>query len=162
MDAAQAIKTGFAKSFHFSGRASRPEFWWFAALYLALQFAAGFTAGNSHTADIARKFTGLVPLVFFLPGLALCTRRMHDADSSAIPYLTLIVISVTKKLFFLYALRPNAPVGSELATMALDPTIKSIDLCVSLILVATLLYWMSRASTPGPNRYGPNPLEASK
>ncbi|MEO0905038.1 MAG: DUF805 domain-containing protein, partial [Pseudomonadota bacterium] len=26
-----AIKTGFAKSFEFKGRASRSEFWWFAA-----------------------------------------------------------------------------------------------------------------------------------
>jgi uncharacterized membrane protein YhaH (DUF805 family) len=162
MRPAQAIKTGFSKSFQYSGRASRSEFWWFAALYLVLQFALDFATLNPLTMHIAHKFTALVTLVFFLPGLALCSRRMHDAGSSAIPYLALIVISVTKKLFFLYALRPNAPFGSELTTMALDPTIKSIDFAVSLILVTTLMYWMSRPSTPGPNYYGPNPSEASK
>jgi len=57
----------------FSGRASRSEYWWF---YL-------FTVLAGLAADVVGSTVGnLATLFFFLPGLALMVRRLHDVGRS--------------------------------------------------------------------------------
>ena len=57
----------------FTGRASRSEYWWFY-LFTVLATAAADTLGGS--------VGNLASLAFFLPGLALVARRLHDTGRS--------------------------------------------------------------------------------
>jgi uncharacterized membrane protein YhaH (DUF805 family) len=69
MEFGQAISTCLSKYASFSGRATRPEFWWF----FLFQVLASLTASL-----IAEWLNGVVVLALLLPGLAVGTRRLHD------------------------------------------------------------------------------------
>jgi uncharacterized membrane protein YhaH (DUF805 family) len=75
-----AIKTGFAKSFHFKGRSSRSEFWWFAAAIIALVALCGTVLG-----PLENTFTMIRTKSAIFLGLALLLvpigiRRFRDAN----------------------------------------------------------------------------------
>jgi uncharacterized membrane protein YhaH (DUF805 family) len=69
MNFGQAISTCFSKYATFSGRASRPELWWFFLFQILVSIAA------SMLGDIV---AGLVSLALLLPALAVGARRLHD------------------------------------------------------------------------------------
>jgi uncharacterized membrane protein YhaH (DUF805 family) len=69
MEFGQAISTCLSKYASFSGRATRPEFWWFFLFQVLASLAASL---------IGDWLNGLVVLVLLLPGLAVGTRRLHD------------------------------------------------------------------------------------
>jgi uncharacterized membrane protein YhaH (DUF805 family) len=79
MGPAEAIRTGLARSFRFSGRASRPEFWWtWAALYallLAIRAALALPALAPHGLKIMLVAFWIV----LLPLISVGTRRLADA-----------------------------------------------------------------------------------
>ena len=68
-----AVKTCFRKYVDFTGRARRPEFWWFALF----SFVVGIVAGM-----IGQWLNSLVSLALLLPSLAVGTRRLHDIGKS--------------------------------------------------------------------------------
>lgn len=95
----EAIQICFKKYVDFSGRASRPEFWWFALFCFLVAFV---------TSMIAEALAGLAVLGLILPYLAVGARRLHDTDKPApllliglIPYLGGIA------LLILFALPPD-------------------------------------------------------
>jgi uncharacterized membrane protein YhaH (DUF805 family) len=69
MEFGQAISTCLSKYASFSGRATRPEFWWFFLFQVLASLAASL---------IGDWLNGLVVLVLLLPGLAVGARRLHD------------------------------------------------------------------------------------
>lgn len=77
-----AITTCFRKYVTFSGRANRPEFWWF--------FLFGFLGSIATSIVDAAIFrnlgidplNGLFSLAILLPSLAVSVRRLHDTDRS--------------------------------------------------------------------------------
>lgn len=73
MNFGQAISSCLSKYGTFSGRASRPEFWWF----LLFQFLVSVAA-----TVVSEKFGSLVNLALLLPALAVGTRRLHDIGRS--------------------------------------------------------------------------------
>jgi uncharacterized membrane protein YhaH (DUF805 family) len=88
----ESILTCFKKYADFNGRASRPEFWWFV-LFMFLVYAAASVIDPSQTVST------LGALIFFLPGLAVSVRRLHDADYTGwlaalnlIPVVNLVMI----------------------------------------------------------------------
>ncbi len=56
MGPAQAIRTGLAKSFQFSGRASRSEFWWFAVFCFLIALLA---IGLDYWLFTAKAYSGV-------------------------------------------------------------------------------------------------------
>lgn len=81
----EAIKTCFGKYATFSGRARRSEYWWFALLSLILSLI-----------PVVNIIYGLAA---FIPGIAVCVRRLHDTGRSGwwlllalIPVVNLILI----------------------------------------------------------------------
>jgi uncharacterized membrane protein YhaH (DUF805 family) len=68
-----AVKLCFHKYADFSGRASRPEFWWFALFQVAALVVAQFFGDWLYM---------LVALALVLPGLAVGSRRLHDIGKS--------------------------------------------------------------------------------
>ena len=73
MNFSQAISACLSKYATFSGRASRPEFWWFFLFQVLVTVAAGM---------LGDMISGLVGLALLLPALAVGTRRLHDIGKS--------------------------------------------------------------------------------
>ena len=91
MNFGQAISTCFAKYATFSGRASRPEFWWFFLFQILVSMAA------SMLGDV---FAGLVSMALLLPALAVGARRLHDIGKSG--WWQLIMLTVIGLLLLIF------------------------------------------------------------
>ena len=76
-----AIKICLAKYIDFSGRAGRPEFWWFMLFGFILSLLTGWI-----------DYLGpLVSLALLLPNIAVGVRRLHDTDRTGWWYLIAFV-----------------------------------------------------------------------
>lgn len=84
MDMMTAVKTVFSKYATFSGRASRPEFWWwvlFAIISSIIAYALDSAFGWHYEAmQSAGPISGIWSLATILPNLAVTVRRLHDTD----------------------------------------------------------------------------------
>jgi len=78
-----AIATCFRKYVDFSGRARRPEFWFFWLFYVLVIIGLIIIDVMIFGAESGiLPFTWLASLAFFLPSLAVAVRRLHDQDYS--------------------------------------------------------------------------------
>lgn len=91
MNFGQAISTCFSKYATFTGRASRPEFWWFFLFQILVSIVA------SMLGDVV---AGLVSLALLLPALAVGARRLHDIGKSG--WWQLIMLTVIGLLLLIY------------------------------------------------------------
>lgn len=79
----EAIGICFSKYADFTGRARRPEYWWFVLFTFLVYVGAGLMAGMlALSPDDADTLFGLAFLALLLPGLAVTVRRLHDTDRS--------------------------------------------------------------------------------
>lgn len=85
----EAVRICLRKYVTFSGRASRSEYWFFVlAAFLANLLTALLDYGVIRAGWPGNSpFTGLLNLAVFLPGLAVLSRRFHDAGWSFWWYL---------------------------------------------------------------------------
>lgn len=88
----EAIKRGFSKYAVFTGRTSRSEFWWWQ-LFI---FIVNTVVSSATMPFIMQDFdptsgmlpmswyctNGVLSLIFFLPNLGMCIRRLHDTGRS--------------------------------------------------------------------------------
>jgi uncharacterized membrane protein YhaH (DUF805 family) len=111
----EAIRTCFQKYAEFRGRASRPEFWWFALLYYLVIFAPivpliaigsvgrGDQPWDEADMNVAGVVFGIVigvaVLALIIPYLAVGTRRLHDTGKpgwwwfiTLVPFGSIILI----------------------------------------------------------------------
>ncbi len=114
-----AISQAVARSFTFSGRASRSEYWWFMMVYAVVFFICGiidtmmvmslvqeqgeqsiFTLG---VFDLASTFAWLITLPTFL---SLTVRRLHDAGFSGV-WLVLLIIPLGGLALFVMHIMPS-------------------------------------------------------
>ena len=97
MSPADGIALGLKKSFQFSGRATRSEFWWFAAFTVLMGLVAAgidwsfFTAKGYLSADYKltmlrtnHEAARLVSILILVPVIAICMRRLIDAKHSVL------------------------------------------------------------------------------
>ena len=91
MNFSQAISVCLSKYATFTGRASRPEFWWFFLFQILISFAASM---------LGDLIAGLVSLGLLLPALAVGTRRLHDIGKSG--WWQLIMLTVIGLLVLIY------------------------------------------------------------
>jgi len=89
----EAIQTCLRKYADFTGRASRPEYWWFALAYVILYFG-----GVILVSAIGERLVGgagfvllMVMLGFVIPMLAAMVRRLHDTGRSGWWYFITLV-----------------------------------------------------------------------
>jgi uncharacterized membrane protein YhaH (DUF805 family) len=86
MSFGKSISTCFSKFFVFSGRASRPEYWWFYLFTILLSW-------GSILVDPSQVLSLMVNLILLFPVLAAGTRRLHDTNRSGwwqLLYITII------------------------------------------------------------------------
>jgi len=127
MGLGEAVSTCFRKYAVFSGRATRPEYWWFVLfLYLLAipTIVIAVSASDPESAELsggaaaAIVVLGLAYLAMLLPQWAVLVRRLHDTDHSG---------------WFVF--------------------VSLIPLVGGIILLVTL----ATDGTQGPNRYGADP-----
>ncbi|EJL49150.1 MULTISPECIES: DUF805 domain-containing protein [unclassified Rhizobium] len=75
----EAVSTVFSKYAVFSGRAGRPEFWWFALFNVIASLILAFLDKVLFGYEILGALYGLAVL---LPGLGVAVRRLHDIGRS--------------------------------------------------------------------------------
>jgi len=80
---AEAVRTGFRKYAVISGRATRPEFWWWALFIVLGNFAFAALDGAIFGPGDTRVFGAVFGLATLLPTLAVGGRRLHDRDMTA-------------------------------------------------------------------------------
>ncbi len=85
MGFSQAVKSVFSNYANFSGRARRSEYWYFVLFSLIISLI-----------PIVNLIVGLIS---FIPGIAVCVRRLHDIGKSGwwlllclIPIVNLILL----------------------------------------------------------------------
>lgn len=143
----QALETVLIKKyFTFSGRAARPEYWWYFLFSLItpimFQFLMLVAPSGAATADT------MVGFFMMIPAITVTWRRLHDVDLSG--WWTVLP-------FVLGALGIVAMVIIEE-----QDWISTIMLYLAPAIAAylLLLWQLALPGTPGPNRFGDDPLGA--
>ncbi len=105
-----AVRTGFSKYATFSGRASRPEYWYFAlfGMLAALVAAIPDAVLAGPMADVGPVGL-LVSLVLLLPSIAVGVRRLHDSGRSGWWVLIILVPLVGAVVLIVFFLLPTSP-----------------------------------------------------
>lgn len=106
-----AVREGLANYARFSGRSSRPAFWWWVLAVLLVNAVAAvidrvlFGGGP----DAAQLVGALVSLALLLPNIAVAVRRLHDVGRSGW-WLLLSLIPLIGFLVLLYwYVQPGEP-----------------------------------------------------
>jgi uncharacterized membrane protein YhaH (DUF805 family) len=127
MNMVEAVKHVLGNYANFTGRAARPEFWWWVLALILLQIVTSIIDGaliapmlgsESFDPDAGQPLSLLVALALLIPSIAVSVRRLHDLDRSGWWYL-----------------------------LGLVPIIGPL----------VLLFWYVQAGTAGDNRFGPAP-----
>lgn len=138
----------------FTGRASRPEYWWYVlALVIAfvvIRIVEGIFGVSHMIFYTYGPLSALLWLATIVPSLAVATRRLHDTDRSG---WWLLICVVPYGLMALAGIM--AFMGGGLLAMF---GMASLIGFVALIGALLLLYFMVLPGTPGQNRYGAPPL----
>ncbi len=143
----ESIKTVFRKYAEFTGRATRPEFWWFALFSFLVSSAlsallpgtwspgswnmpgmydgTGFDASFGWTMAPAINLAGFWGVAVLLPSLAVTVRRLRDTGREwtnifwiLLPIAGLIVLIV----FLAEPTRTDAPIAPAAPATPADPT----------------------------------------
>ena len=103
MNFGQAISICFSKYATFSGRAPRPEFWWFFLFQILVSIVTSF---------LGELVNGLVALALLLPALAVGARRLHDIGKSG--WWQLIMLTIIGVFVLIYWwVQPGSEGGNE-------------------------------------------------
>ena len=78
----EAIQHVFRNYANFSGRARRSEYWWFTLFNSLVSGALARLSQGGNGPALFTALASLWSLALFLPGLALCWRRLHDIGKS--------------------------------------------------------------------------------
>lgn len=97
----EAVRTCFRKYATFSGRARRPEYWWFALFCFVVNIVLSLIDGVVFGANAFAPLSTLFGLAVLIPSLAVGARRLHDTGRTAwwllialVPLAGLIVLIV--------------------------------------------------------------------
>ena len=123
----EAIRAGFNNYANFSGRATRPEYWWWFVFTWIVSVVSnaldrwarvGAIESPSYAGYAVGLISGIVALALFIPSWSVLVRRLHDTNRSGWWWLLVFI-----------------------------PIIGWIILIV----------FLASEGTPGPNRFGPSP-----
>ncbi|MEM9010541.1 MAG: DUF805 domain-containing protein [Pseudomonadota bacterium] len=137
----EATKTCVRKTFVYSGRASRSEFWWFYLALVLLSIAFGLIDLAMGWSAQGWRMSVILGLPLLFPWMSACYRRLHDSGRPG--YLALPLFAVSFGFVLLELVPERFWVGST--------TILGGIYLGSFLLT---LYWMTRPSQTGANQYG--------
>ena len=104
MNFQESIQVCFKKYADFTGRATRPEYWWFA-LFLVI--------GSLVTSSISVYLGYLFTLGTIVPSLAAAARRLHDTNRSGWWQLIGLIPVVGWIVLIVFLAQPGQPETSS-------------------------------------------------
>ena len=112
-----AFRNALSNYATFSGRESRPGFWWYILAYLILMVIAGILEsvlfapmmGMGNGGGGSGPLTGLLSLALLLPNLAIGARRLHDGGRSGWWLLIGLVPIVGFLVLIYFYIQPSDP-----------------------------------------------------
>ncbi len=164
------------RTFYYSGRTGRDEFWWWmrvlfravlvwfvAMVVIMLMVRSGPV--RITLVSVLVDLGALVGLVGFLPTLSLTVRRLHDTGRSGGVVLAWLVLPLVAWIVSLGI----GFVTLGLALAGLDPSVAVIAFYASLgvAVVVTLamacwaIWWLQQDGNDGPNPFGDVPRQVS-
>ncbi|WP_164660720.1 DUF805 domain-containing protein [Tropicibacter sp. Alg240-R139] len=167
MSFAEAVKACFSKYVAFSGRAARPEYWWFllfvvvGSVLLSVIDRVLFGV-NPETLEQSRMLTGIFQLATVLPLFAAGWRRMHDVGYPGWYLLLPMLVSISTMVFLLSGVMAFSvmeghvqdPEALRGPAAALGLTGLMIAGTIQFALSILMIWWLTRASQPEANQYG--------
>lgn len=133
----------------FTGRAPRPEYWWFVlamfVLLIIVRFVESTLSLDGTIAGTYGPISLLLMLATLAPSLAVAVRRLHDSDRSGwwmllgVPYMIASILAV------------RAMGAGDVSGLATGGMVFLIGLACALVL----LVFMILPGTKGDNRFGP-------
>lgn len=109
MSFTEAVSAVFSKYATFTGRATRPEFWWFALFNIIASLILGLIDQAVFGYEVLSAIYGLGVL---LPGLAVAVRRLHDIDRSGW-WLLIGIVPVIGWILLIYWYASEGTPGSN-------------------------------------------------
>ncbi len=136
----EAVTVCIQDYYTFSGRARRPEFWWFFLFVVVGTRLLSAVDAVIFGESMLLGLNGLFGLLTFLPQLAVSWRRMHDTGRpgwfNLLPVVPMLLI-----------IGPGNPVSLA----------KLVLMLLSAVVMIVVLVWLVQPSQPMPNRFGPEP-----
>ncbi|WP_432640812.1 DUF805 domain-containing protein [Albidovulum sp.] len=167
MSTVRSISACLRKSFTFDGRSSRSEFWSFAPVGFALPLLAAWLAPPSIDGLGSLTIKVLTVAIASIPLLAAAARRTQDTGlPSGDLWLglkpTFIVLLSGWLAYFSFF--KGHPLGATLRIPLVGvPSFLVLSVYVFLApgTLGSTLGQLLLPSQPGPNKYGPNPIEVT-
>jgi uncharacterized membrane protein YhaH (DUF805 family) len=132
----------------FDGRISRQPFWIALAAFLVIDVASTLTIEQD-------RLSAVLDLVLTYPQFAVCAKRGHDRNSASWVVGLFFALGVVLDLMIL---------GGWIAKTNLSnptPLVYALLVPLGILGLALIVDLGFRRGTLGPNRYGPDPLDAS-
>ena len=172
----EAVKTCLKKSFVFTGRARRSEFWWWTLFSFIIGLAVSFVADEIPDDNLLLTllFTfGMLAFCIYLgiANFAVSTRRLHDIGRSGWWYGVTLIFGVVWTVWMIVKMiglvggmdLDHVDVESDAFSLTLLKEMWDVILIPYILYIAysiLLLVWYCKDSQPGANKYGENPKGA--
>lgn len=91
-----ATKSGIGKSFTFSGRSSRSEYWWWILASVLFQIICAIIALLGNIGIVA-----VFPVLLIPPTTTVIARRLHDIEKSGW-FFSIVLIPIVGILYLIY------------------------------------------------------------
>ncbi|MEM6668141.1 MAG: DUF805 domain-containing protein [Pseudomonadota bacterium] len=149
-----AIQACFSKYFTFSGRARRPEYWWFYLFIFVVTFIASFIDAIlspmfelGEDGEILSLVRLIVSLGVIVPFFAVSWRRMHDTGWSG--WMTLSPVFGFVMIILSSLLVESAP--------GIAPVLLFSGVAFMVVMSIVVFVLSVRRSQVGANDFGPEP-----
>ena len=150
----KSIKTCLIdKPFTFSGRASRSEYWWFVLFYVLI----GFLLPLDRVNDLIPRLIPFAIILFLMIILSSVTcRRLHDMNRSGWWSVLNYIVFYSPVLVIDDLLDEDLP---QNVFWIPDQVITVLFVLWVFSQPAWFLWMTIKKGTPGPNRFGEDPLQ---
>lgn len=168
MGFSEAVRVCLRKYVTFSGRAKRPEYWYFilfmflgGIIFSVIDYVlfGGSTETTPTSVEVQSNgpLTSIFNLAVLLPSLAVGWRRMHDTGRSGMflffPLMVMICVGAYLAIWGGLAQLMNGNIGAFFDGIGGIVAIGALTLMIVSPLI--VLFWLIKPSQPGDNIYGP-------
>lgn len=168
MGFSDAVRVCFGKYVTFSGRAKRPEYWYFilfmflgGIIFSVFDYIlfGGTTETTATSVEVKSNgpLTSIFNLAVLLPSLAVGWRRMHDTGRSGLylffPLIVMICVGAYLAIWGGLAQLINGNIGAFLG--GLGGIVGMVALALLILSPLIVFIWLLQPSQPGDNDYGP-------
>ena len=158
MNFIESVTTCLIKSFTFSGRASRSEYWWFVLFNIIFTKGADLIVKTMSLSEWNTEILSLLISLSLLPAaFSVSVRRLHDVNRSGwwiwTPMISVILIlSVYISSFGIFVeIR-------HLIVLYYFSIWSWLEFVIIIIGIIPHLYWSIKRGTDGKNDYGNSPI----